>query len=88
MATTISVLIDLPDDHKSRRATLAALEHAAAALDIEVDVVPLGSAAWERGRTELGDGVVVGPGSPYEVEDAAYSIVELARTTGLPLVGT
>jgi CTP synthase (UTP-ammonia lyase) len=85
---TIAVLMDLPPQHAYHRATIAALAHAAAAVsDVRAVVVPT-DAIRGRSANELGDGIVVGPGSPYRNRDAALDVIRSAREGGVALVGT
>lgn len=84
MPPTITVLIDLPSTQRFHRATLDAIDHAAAQLGVAVDVNVVGTDAIGS----LGDGVVIGPGSPYRDPLAAEAAIETAREKGLPLVAT
>ena len=84
MSPTITVLMDLPPEQAYHRATVAALEHAADALGAAVDVHVVTTDAIGA----LGDGVVIGPGSPYRDPMAVESVIRQARERGLPLVGT
>jgi len=87
-AIAIGVLIDLPETQPYFVATLAALEHAANARSLDVDVHVL--------RTDqIGDAtalpyaaLVIGPGAPYRAQDAVHSAIRSARERGIPLVGT
>ena len=85
MALPVTVLIDLPPEHAFHRATLVALSHAAGT---ELEVTVMRTSAWDGGPATLGAGVVVGPGSPYESDAAAYDVIRTARECGLPLLGT
>jgi hypothetical protein len=80
----ITVLIDLPSEQRFRAATLAALEHAIAqrGADVAIDVVPTDRVG------AVGDGVVIGPGSPYRDAAAAERVIARARVDGTPLVAT
>ena len=84
MSRSITVLMDLPTDNASHRFTVDALRHAIAALDAPADVQIVPTDAI----TALGDGVVVGPGSPYRDPSAAEQAIQTAREKGIPLVGT
>ena len=84
MSPTITVLMDLPPEQAYHRATVAALEHAADVLDVAVDV----RVATTDAIGPLGDGVVIGPGSPYRDPMAVESVIRQARERGVPLVGT
>jgi CTP synthase (UTP-ammonia lyase) len=80
----ITVVMDLPPAKASHRYTVDALEHAIAALGVDVSFVVTGSDAVGS----LGDAVVIGPGSPYRDPAAAEAVIQEARERGLPLVGT
>ncbi|HMK11245.1 MAG TPA: hypothetical protein VK461_06670 [Acidimicrobiales bacterium] len=84
MSRSITVLMDLPADNDSHRFTVDALAHAVAAVGAPVQVTIV--------RTDvigdLGDGVVIGPGSPYRDPAAAEQAIQTARARGIPLVGT
>ena len=84
MGRAITVLMDLPADNESHRFTVDALDHAIAALDAPVSVRIVHTDAVDV----LGDGVVIGPGSPYLDAAAAERAIQTAREKGLPLVGT
>ena len=84
MSRSITVLMDLPDDNESHRFTVDALDHAIAALGAPVSVRVVHTDAVDT----LGDGVVIGPGSPYLDPAAAERVIRTARDKGLPLVGT
>jgi CTP synthase (UTP-ammonia lyase) len=86
---TVAVLIDLPPGQAYHAATMSALAHAAAALDRElVAAVVRTDTMAGRGAHELGDAVVIGPGSPYNDPEAVYDVIRSARERGVPLVGT
>ena len=85
----LSNVLDSPATAPYHVATLDAVGHAigAAGADIGVRV----------GRTpdidgafleQPGDGVFIGPGSPYDVPLAADELIRSARERGLPLVAT
>ena len=85
----VALLIDLPPDATYHRATVEALHHAADALEIDLDLGVHRTDALPFGADLDGiDGVVIGPGSPYRDEAAAWSVVRSARERGVPLVGT
>lgn len=81
---TVSLLIDLPADHRFHVATANAVRHAADHLGVEVRVEVAGTDRIGA----LGDGVVIGPGSPYRDPDAAEAAIRAARVEGRPLVAT
>lgn len=78
--------MDLPREQRFHAATLAALHHALGQrhADVAIDVVVVGTDQIG----EIGDGVVIGPGSPYRDPAAAERIIARARCDGIPLVAT
>lgn len=85
----IVVLMDLDPKAKYHTATLAAIDHAATALGFATAI--RASRTDERDldrQLAHADGIVVGPGSPYEDEEAVWDTVRSARERGIPLVGT
>jgi len=79
--------MDSPSYAPYHRATLDALDHAIGSEQIDVHVVrttEVDSAYLRRMR----GGIVVGPGSPYDVPEAADDAIATARERGVPLVGT
>ena len=89
-AVVVTVLMDLPADHRYHRATLAALEHASADRRIPIDIRVLRTdAIRDASRIATpGSAVVIGPGSPYRDPEAAHDVVTKARERNVPLVGT
>ena len=81
---TISVLMDLPPAARFHVATLAAISHACDAIGVDAVVRVVTTDAIG----EIGDGVVIGPGSPYRDPRAAEEVIRAARERGVPLVGT
>lgn len=81
------MLIDLPAEARYHGATVEALRHAieAAGADCEIDVVHTDRIG---DTSAIGDGVVIGPGSPYRDPSAAEAVIRQARERGVPLVGT
>ena len=89
MATTISVLVDLPETQQYLTATMAALEHSATATNINIDAQLIRTDTITPAFIEHpGDAVVLGPGSPYLRPDLAEEVIRSAREKGIPLVGT
>lgn len=86
----VTVLIDLPADHRFHRATIAALEHASEArrIPIEVRVVPTDTIHDPFRFAAATSAVIVGPGSPYRDPEADHAIVREAHERNIPLVGT
>jgi len=89
-AVVVTVLMDLPADHRYHQATLAALEHASADRRIPIDIRVLRTdAIRDASRIATpGSAVVIGPGSPYRDPEAAHDVVRKARERNVPLVGT
>jgi CTP synthase (UTP-ammonia lyase) len=73
-------------------ATNAALQHAAGALVVTVDVVwlPTPSLAGEQADAILQqyDALWCAPGSPYQSMDGALQAIRFARQQGRPFIGT
>jgi CTP synthase (UTP-ammonia lyase) len=84
----IGVLIDLPESQPYYVATLAALEHAAHAQSLDVDVHVLRTDQIGDGRGLPHAALVIGPGSPYREPEAVYEAIRSARERSTPLVGT
>ena len=89
MTLRIDVVFDVPATSPYHRQTVEAVRHAGtgANVDVEVNVVTTPEVN-DRYLSSLPDGVVIGPGTPYEVPDGAETVVRTARERGLPLVGT
>jgi CTP synthase (UTP-ammonia lyase) len=85
----VHVLIDLPKGHPYRVATIDALAHAAvhAGIDPEIREIPTDQID-DHFLADLGDGVIIGPGSPYTNPEGAHEVIRSARQRGVPLVGT
>jgi CTP synthase (UTP-ammonia lyase) len=73
-------------------ATDAALQHAAGALAVSVDVMwlPTLPLADTRGQADLRqfDALWCAPGSPYQSMDGALQAIRFAREQGKPFIGT
>jgi CTP synthase (UTP-ammonia lyase) len=68
-------------------ATLAAIEHAAVALGLDVDARVLSTyTLGDLAEVLFSSALVVG--SPYRDPDAVLTSIRLARERGIPLVGT
>jgi CTP synthase (UTP-ammonia lyase) len=89
-AVVVTVLIDLPANHRYHRATLAALAHASEdrRIPIDVRVVPTDTIHDPSRIAAGGSAVIVGPGSPYRDPEAAHEVVRKSRERNVPLVGT
>jgi hypothetical protein len=78
---TITVLLDLDEDAAYYRATVEALRHAS---DDSFTIDVKRTDAIDK----IGEGVVVGPGTPYRDPRAAEDVIADARARGIPLVAT
>jgi len=86
---SIRVLMDLPPSQRYAAATLAALDHAAVGLGLDVDVRVLSTdTLHDQAEVLSSSAIVVGPGSPYRDPEAVLTSIRLARERGIPLVGT
>jgi len=82
----IAVVGDRRPDNETHLATDAALAHAG---DVDVTWVPTGELPGIADEVLAPyDAVLVAPGSPYASMDGALDAITLARTTGMPLLGT
>lgn len=87
---SIAVVGDHDPSSVTHRATDASLDHAAAALGVDLARrwVPTPDLAGST-RSLAGDaGVWIAPGSPYASMDGALAAIRLARESGMPLIGT
>ena len=82
------LLIDLPADHKYHRASVVALEHAVATVGSVAKIDVVRTSDLTGSPSDLGDGIVIGPGAPYEDPSAANEAIRQARKRGVPLVAT
>ncbi len=90
-ALTIGVIGDYLPDFPPHQATNLALEHAAAALPVELGVRWLGTTELVDIPPETlaqHDGLWCAPGSPYRSLTGALRAIRLARELDLPLLGT
>ncbi|HLZ27182.1 MAG TPA: hypothetical protein VKV73_07660 [Chloroflexota bacterium] len=85
---SIRVLMDLAPTQRYHAATLAAIDHAAAALGLELDVQVLATDTLGQSDVVSSSAMVIGPGSPYRDAEAVLSSIRCARERGIPLVGT
>ena len=89
MALQIDIVIDLPRDADYCSATLAAMEHAIARVDVDAAARVVRTDAIDAEYlASLPDAVVMGPGTPYQVPASAERVIRSARERGVPLVGT
>ena len=93
----IGIIGDFEPGYPSHIATVAALQHAAHALSLDVDCVWLPTpflyarlSSSDGGETELKgyDGLWCAPGSPYKSMEGALKAIQFAREHDLPFVGT
>jgi len=85
----ISVIIDSPSDATYHVATIEALEHAVEAVGLNFPIVVVRTPDVDQTFLDsFTGGVVIGPGSPYEVPGNADDVIRSARERGVPLVGT
>jgi len=79
--------MDVPAGTPYHEPTLEALDHAAGALgaSLSVNVVKTESITPSYFE-EMPDGVVIGPGTPYNAPLAAEDVIGAARQRGIPLV--
>lgn len=89
MLRVLNVVIDSPPTAPYHRATLRALDHAiteaAAGVSVRVVRTPDIDAAFVA---QPGDGLLIGPGAPYDHPRGAEDVIRSARTRGIPLVAT
>jgi CTP synthase (UTP-ammonia lyase) len=88
---TIAIVGDHDPSSVTHRATNESLDHAAAALGLDLARrwVPTPDLADGAARVLAGDsGVWIAPGSPYASMDGALAAVRLAREEAVPLIGT
>lgn len=88
----VGVIGDYNATSRFHRATNAALQHAAGALAVTVDVdwLPTPSLAREHGAATLQqyDALWCAPGSPYQSMEGALQAIRFARQQGRPFIGT
>jgi CTP synthase (UTP-ammonia lyase) len=88
---SIAIVGDRDPAAETHLATEASLDHAAAALGLDLfhRWVPTRLLAESAGRELARDGGVwIAPGSPYASMDGALAAIRLAREEGVPLLGT
>jgi CTP synthase (UTP-ammonia lyase) len=88
---SIAVVGDHDPSSVTHRATDASLDHAAAALGVDLArrwVSTPELAAGAGGLLARDAGVWIAPGSPYASMDGALAAIRLAREEGMPLLGT
>jgi CTP synthase (UTP-ammonia lyase) len=88
---TIAVVGDRDPSSVTHRATDDSLDHAAAALGLDLAHrwVPTPDLAHDARDVLAGDsGVWIAPGSPYASMAGALAAIRLAREEGVPLIGT
>jgi CTP synthase (UTP-ammonia lyase) len=88
---TIAIVGDHDPSSATHRATDASLDHAAAALGVDLAYrwVPTPDLAGDARGALTGDSAIwIAPGSPYASMDGALAAIRLAREEGVPLIGT
>jgi CTP synthase (UTP-ammonia lyase) len=88
---TIAIVGDYDPSAATHLATGPSLDHAAAALGLDLAHrwVPTTDLAGDARRVLAGDsGVWIAPRSPYASMDGALAAIRLAREDGVPLIGT
>src|SRR5215469_1511201 len=88
---TVAIIGDHDPSSVTHQATDASLDHAAAALGVDLAHrwVPTPDLAANAGSALAGDSAVwIAPGSPYASMDGALAAIRLAREEGVPLIGT
>lgn len=88
---SVGVIGDFDPEFPPHRATNSGLEHAAAALGVEIDVRWHGTEALagaDLTGTLVEDALWCAPGSPYRSLEGALRGVRFARERNLPLLGT
>ena len=84
----IGVVGDFDPASETHAATNAALAHAAAALDVELDIGWLPTPDIDEATLARCRGLFVAPGSPYRSMDGALHAIRCARERDVPLLGT
>jgi CTP synthase (UTP-ammonia lyase) len=82
------VLLDRKVAGRYADATISALRHALDRLACDLPLTELPTSRIDPFVAERFDGIVVGPGSPYENADGVIGVIRAARERGVPLVGT
>jgi CTP synthase (UTP-ammonia lyase) len=88
---TVAIVGDHDPSSVTHQATDASLDHAAAALHVDLAHrwVATPDLAVDARRALDGDSAVwIAPGSPYASMDGALAAVRMAREEGVPLIGT
>src|SRR5579859_4688623 len=90
MPIQIGIIGDYNASAPTHQATTAALQHAAAQLDLEVDSIWLPTDTLEHDMVQLEemDGLWCAPGSPYRSMQGALQAIRFAREQGRPFLGT
>jgi len=89
-ATRVRIVGDFDPNFVPHTATVDAIEHVAAAIDLAVDVEWVPTPALESDLAPIleSHGVWVAPGSPYKSMAGALRAIRHCRESGLPLLGT
>jgi CTP synthase (UTP-ammonia lyase) len=82
------ILLDRKVAGRYADATISALRHARDRLACDLPLTELPTSRIDPFVPERFDGIVVGPGSPYENAEGVIGVIRTAREQGVPLVGT
>ena len=89
MTVQINVVFDVAEDSPYYAPTLDAVRHGADAAEVDLDLrVVRTTMIDDQFLDRPGDGVVLGPGTPYHSPINAEQVIARARQDGVPLVGT
>jgi len=88
----IGMIGDFEATNPTHGATHAALQHAAQALSVRVDIEWLGTSPYASEDQvrwlDAYDGLWGAPGSPYQSRDGAINAIRFARECDRPFLGT
>jgi CTP synthase (UTP-ammonia lyase) len=83
---SVAIIGDFDPDNPTHLATNRGIEHAAAALDVQLEAVWLATAEpHDLGRFQ---GFLCSPGSPYRSQEGALAAIRYARERNIPFIGT
>jgi len=88
---SIGIVGDYQATNETHLATTASIGHSAEAAGLMIDVswVPTAAVASDQEAALNGfQALLIAPGSPYESMDGALEAIRVARTRGVPLLGT
>ena len=87
----VGIIGDFNPKNNSHHATNHALQHAATAVGVDIEINWLPTPELEQDTAEQlapYQAVWCSPGSPYDSMDGALNAIRVARETGLPFIGT